>query len=79
MWLIRMLRFVLVTVLAVVLARSVMAFVSALFGGRPQRKRLCPKCRGTGWVAVDAATQRACDCGVLPEETQGRILDPPER
>jgi len=79
MWIIRILRYVLLAGFAVVLARSVTAFMSALFGARPRPKGLCPKCGGTGWVAVDATTQRACDCGVLPEETQGRILKPPGR
>jgi len=80
MGLIRVLRFVLMALLTIMLVRSVVALVSGLFGRTTShRARVCPNCRGTGWVAVDATTQRACDCGVLPEVTQGRILDPPDR
>ena len=79
MWLIYVLRFILAAFLLTLIARSVLAFMTGLSGGRSDRRRLCPKCRGTGWIAVEGATHRACDCGILPDETKGRIVKPPNR
>ena len=79
MWLIRMLQFVLAAFLMSLIARSVLAFMTGLSGGRSNRRRRCPKCRDTGWVAVEGSTHRACDCGILPDETRGRIINPPNR
>ncbi len=79
MLLIRILRFILAGYLLTLLARTVLAFVSGLSGGKSNRRRLCPKCRGTGWIAIEGATHRACNCGILPDETRGRIVSPPSR
>ena len=79
MFLIRILRFILFGFLLTLIARTALAFVSGLSGGRSDRRRLCSKCRGTGWIAIEGATHRACDCGVLPDETRGRIVEPPKR
>ncbi len=79
MLLIRILRFILAGFLVALIGRTVLAFVSGLSGDKPNRRRLCSKCRGTGWIAVEGATHRACDCGILPEETKGRIVSPPNR
>ena len=79
MWLIQIFRFIIISVIAVVITGAFAAFMAGLQGKKSSRGRFCPKCRGTGWIAVDATTQRACGCGVLPPETRGRILDPPNK
>ena len=79
MLLIRILRFILAGFLVALIGKTVLAFMGGLSGDKPARGRLCSKCRGTGWIAVEGATHRACDCGILPEETKGRIVSPPNR
>ena len=79
MFLFRILQFILFGFLLTLIARTALAFISGLTSGGRGRGRLCSKCRGTGWIAIEGATHRACDCGILPDETGGRIVNPSKR
>lgn len=79
MFIIRILLFVVLALLAFVVYGAIAAFVSGLRGLTSNRKPLCPNCRGTGWVTLDRSTQRSCDCGIVPAEKKGPIIDVPDR
>ncbi len=79
MWLMWLIRLLLVALLLAVITGALSAFIGGLTGKTPNRKRLCRKCGGTGWIAIGNSTKKSCGCGTVPAETQGPVIESPKQ
>ena len=72
---IRLLMTIVIAGLVLLIVAFLAATVSALWDKLSKHEGKCPKCRGTGWVAVEEATKRACDCGAISADAQAPTID----
>ena len=78
MWLVRLLILVLVLAALPLIVRIVTGFVAALLGrpaGPARPRSQCPRCNDTGWVATGEAIKKACECGAVPPDARGPVIE----